>query len=233
MAVDETHKEEGHKEEGHKEEGKKHDTAKKASGFIEKYIWYILGGGLGLVGVVFYFLTSKSSSSSGSGSGSSQTATAIPVSGGGIAGGSYPSANMGSNSSTGTGMTGGAMGGYGSSILSSLQSQKTLVGKLQSQLSALQNQYNNQSGFSSKQQGAINHLSSQIKNLQDSIHAAQKTTSAGTQPVTSPTKNYIVQSGNTLSGIAAAHGMSLTQLENANKGITNPNLIYPGQKITL
>lgn len=42
-----------------------------------------------------------------------------------------------------------------------------------------------------------------------------------------------VQPGNTLWGIAQAHHMSLSSLEAANPQIKNPNLIYPGQKITL
>lgn len=43
---------------------------------------------------------------------------------------------------------------------------------------------------------------------------------------------YIVQSGDTLSGIAAKYGTTYTELAEIN-GISNPNLIYVGQKILL
>jgi len=44
---------------------------------------------------------------------------------------------------------------------------------------------------------------------------------------------YTTQSGNTLSGIAASNGVSLSQLEAANPQIGNPNLIYIGESINL
>src|SRR5699024_4612973 len=44
------------------------------------------------------------------------------------------------------------------------------------------------------------------------------------------TNTYTVKSGDTLSGIAAAHGTTTKALQNLN-GITDPNLIYPKQKI--
>ena len=44
---------------------------------------------------------------------------------------------------------------------------------------------------------------------------------------------YTVRRGDTLSGIAASHHTSLNKLEQANKQIANPNLIYVGQKINL
>ena len=44
---------------------------------------------------------------------------------------------------------------------------------------------------------------------------------------------HTVQSGDTLSGIAASAGVSLTKVEAANKWIKNPNLIYVGQKINV
>ena len=43
--------------------------------------------------------------------------------------------------------------------------------------------------------------------------------------------DYTVQSGDTLSGIAAQNGISLQALENANPQIANPNFIYVGQLI--
>lgn len=43
---------------------------------------------------------------------------------------------------------------------------------------------------------------------------------------------YTVKSGDTLSGIASRYGTSCTKLAQKN-GISNPNLIYPGQKIRI
>lgn len=43
---------------------------------------------------------------------------------------------------------------------------------------------------------------------------------------------YFVQAGDTLSGIAAKYGTTVANLVSRN-GITNPNVIYPGQKIYL
>lgn len=45
--------------------------------------------------------------------------------------------------------------------------------------------------------------------------------------------NYTVRSGDTMSGIAARHGVSLAALLAANPQIGNPNRIYPGQVIHL
>ena len=42
---------------------------------------------------------------------------------------------------------------------------------------------------------------------------------------------HTVQPGDTLSGIAASAGVSLTKVEAANKWIKNPNLIYVGQVV--
>jgi len=42
---------------------------------------------------------------------------------------------------------------------------------------------------------------------------------------------HTVQPGDTLSGIAASSGVSLTKVEAANKWIKNPNLIYVGQVV--
>ena len=44
---------------------------------------------------------------------------------------------------------------------------------------------------------------------------------------------YTVVSGDSLAGIAAAHGISLSQLLAANQQITNPDLIQAGQTITI
>jgi murein DD-endopeptidase MepM/ murein hydrolase activator NlpD len=42
---------------------------------------------------------------------------------------------------------------------------------------------------------------------------------------------YLVQPGDTLSGIAASHGVSLAAVESANSNLGDPNLIYAGQTI--
>jgi hypothetical protein len=42
-----------------------------------------------------------------------------------------------------------------------------------------------------------------------------------------------VQPGDTLSGIAAAHGESLAQIEANNPQFTDPNLIYVGQEVNI
>ncbi len=44
---------------------------------------------------------------------------------------------------------------------------------------------------------------------------------------------YLVQPGDTLSGIAASHGVSLAAVEAANPRISDPNLIYAGQRIEI
>ncbi|HNR90872.1 MAG TPA: LysM peptidoglycan-binding domain-containing protein [Dokdonella sp.] len=48
-----------------------------------------------------------------------------------------------------------------------------------------------------------------------------------------PASTHTVQRGDTLSGIAQQHGVSLSSLIAANPQITNPNLIHPGQQIHL
>lgn len=53
-------------------------------------------------------------------------------------------------------------------------------------------------------------------------------------PGTTPTgTTYTVKSGDTLSGIAAQHGVTLAALLAANPQITNPNLIFAGQVINI
>ena len=44
---------------------------------------------------------------------------------------------------------------------------------------------------------------------------------------------YIVQSGDTMSGIAARHGVSLGSLEAANPQVRNPNFIQVGERLNL
>lgn len=45
--------------------------------------------------------------------------------------------------------------------------------------------------------------------------------------------SYDVVKGDTMSGIAQSKGVDLNALEKANPGITNPNLIFPGEKIQM
>ena len=52
------------------------------------------------------------------------------------------------------------------------------------------------------------------------------------KPAPAPAKTVTVKAGDTLSGIAAAHGTSWQELQRIN-GIANPNLIYPGQVLKL
>ncbi len=58
-----------------------------------------------------------------------------------------------------------------------------------------------------------------------SAAAIQATSACGT--------NYTVQSGDTLTGIAQKCGVSYSDLVGANSGITNVNLIQPGQVINI
>jgi spore coat assembly protein SafA len=46
-------------------------------------------------------------------------------------------------------------------------------------------------------------------------------------------RTYVVQRGDTLSGIARRFGVSLENLEEANPQITDPNRIFPGQVINI
>ncbi len=50
---------------------------------------------------------------------------------------------------------------------------------------------------------------------------------------TPATGSYTVKSGDTLSGIAVAHGVSLAALEAANPQVHNPNVISVGQVLHL
>ncbi len=44
---------------------------------------------------------------------------------------------------------------------------------------------------------------------------------------------YVVQSGDTLSGIAAGHGVSVAAVEAANPQLSDPNMIYVGERIDI
>jgi hypothetical protein len=47
------------------------------------------------------------------------------------------------------------------------------------------------------------------------------------------TGTYVVHQGDTMSGIAASHHMSLSQLEQDNQQVRDPNLIYVGERLHL
>jgi len=64
-----------------------------------------------------------------------------------------------------------------------------------------------------------------------SVSSVQGSTAIGSSG--SGTSGYTVQSGDCLWTIAQAHGVSLSALESANPQIANPDLIYPGQHITI
>ena len=68
----------------------------------------------------------------------------------------------------------------------------------------------------------------------DRIYAGQVITvpSGGAPTTSAKAGSYTVQSGDTLSGIAARFGTSVSALASANH-IANPNLIYPGEVIAL
>lgn len=64
----------------------------------------------------------------------------------------------------------------------------------------------------------------------ESITAARTQTGSASGSINTP---YTVQRGDTLSAIAARHGVSLNALIAANPQISNPNLIFPGQSVTI
>ncbi len=65
------------------------------------------------------------------------------------------------------------------------------------------------------------------------VQAADAGRSAAAYAGPPPGEVYIVEPGDTLSAIAQAHGISLTSLEQANPHLHHPDLIRPGQAITL
>ena len=82
---------------------------------------------------------------------------------------------------------------------------------------------------------ALTAANPQIRNP-NLIHPGQKINipgQGGSAPAPAPSSSYTVRSGDTLSGIATRHGVSLSALTAANPQIRNPNLIHPGQKINI
>ncbi len=67
---------------------------------------------------------------------------------------------------------------------------------------------------------------------QSSSHKPAPVTGKHTAPKTSSGSSYVVRSGDTLSAIAARHGVSLGSVLSANR-LNMSSIIYPGQKITI
>ncbi len=86
--------------------------------------------------------------------------------------------------------------------------------------------------------GALERANPQVHNP-NLIYAGQSLNIPGKSdgyqpPPTKPsTGSYTVRSGDTMSGIAARHGVSLGALERANPQVRNPNLIYAGQRLNI
>lgn len=78
----------------------------------------------------------------------------------------------------------------------------------------------------------IEKLNPSIKNP-NLIYPGDKVKVSGVTAAKPVAAKYTVKKGDTLSGIAAAHHMTLSALEKLNPSIKNPNLIYPGDHITL
>jgi len=57
--------------------------------------------------------------------------------------------------------------------------------------------------------------------------------SSVTQASAQPSKDYVVQHGDTMSSIAKSHGVSESDLAKANPQVLNPDVIYPGQHLTI
>jgi spore coat assembly protein SafA len=55
----------------------------------------------------------------------------------------------------------------------------------------------------------------------------------GNAPSSSGLSSYMVQPGDSMSGIADSLGVSLDALEAANPDVSDPNLIYPGQQLNV
>lgn len=68
-------------------------------------------------------------------------------------------------------------------------------------------------------------------NYPEKILGKVTTPKPGTTSPSKQTKTYTVQRGDTLSGIAAKHGITLARIIELNPQIANPNLIYAGQTV--
>lgn len=227
---------------------------KGLSTWLKKYWWAVLGVVLGVVAAVLV-LPGFLASVSGSGGG---TATTPGGGGTGTAGGSA----TGTGPSRGHKVIASLKSQIVKmqTALSNLTSQnKTLSSQLsagttetqklqqsltssESQISSLASMLNSQKSSASSIQTRLN---AEIAQLQSELAAstsssAQKKITSQITAVKSDLKKaaqssgaYVVQSGDTLSGIASRYHISLAELEHLNPGISNPNLIYVGQHINV
>jgi LysM repeat protein len=62
---------------------------------------------------------------------------------------------------------------------------------------------------------------------------ASRASAHGPAPVPPHVVTYAVQPGDTMSGIADAHGISLAALVAANPQVTNPDIIHPGEVLNI
>ena len=66
------------------------------------------------------------------------------------------------------------------------------------------------------------------------IYIGQRITLPGTGPShNTQSQKYTVKPGDTLSGIAQKFGVGLQSLRQANPQVSDPNMIYPGQVLTV
>jgi len=64
------------------------------------------------------------------------------------------------------------------------------------------------------------------------IRTGSSSTTSGSPPATTTSSYYVIQRGDTLSGIALRHGVTTWALVTAN-GLSSPNMIYAGQRLTI
>lgn len=70
-----------------------------------------------------------------------------------------------------------------------------------------------------------------VINIGETVHIPGGSTGSQPTPPKPASSNYVVRSGDTMSGIASSHGVSLAALEAANPQIANPNMISVGEKV--
>ncbi|MBN2358651.1 MAG: LysM peptidoglycan-binding domain-containing protein, partial [Deltaproteobacteria bacterium] len=65
------------------------------------------------------------------------------------------------------------------------------------------------------------------------VDRVNRSSSSAPQSTTADATKHTVRSGETMTGIARQHGVSLDELIKANPQVKNPNLIFPGQELNL
>ena len=76
-------------------------------------------------------------------------------------------------------------------------------------------------------------LNRYIRRVQDLVSAQPRDDGQDSAPPPPATSVYSVRLGDTLGAIAARFGLSIDQLRAANPGISNPNVIQVGQRLTI